>query len=118
MTFNPATVTPGSSPVTVDVTITAPTLSARGRPVARPLKGAPLLLALLLPLLGLQKVRRKLRRTSSRLLLVVVSLVGIGGLIACGKSGFFDQTPKTYSIVLTGTSGTTQHSTTINLTVE
>ncbi len=118
VTFNPATVTPGSSPVTVDVTITAPTLSARGRPVARPLKGAPLLLALLLPLLGLQKVRRKLRRTSSRLLLVVVSLVGIGGLIACGKSGFFDQTPKTYSIVLTGTSGTTQHSTTINLTVE
>jgi hypothetical protein len=118
VTFNPVAVTPGSSPVTVDVTITAPTLSAQGRPAARPLKGAPLLLALLLPMLGLQKVRRKIQRTSSPLLLALFSLVGIGGLIACGKSGFFDQTPKTYSIVLTGTSGTTHHSTTINMTVE
>ncbi|MGA3345174.1 MAG: putative Ig domain-containing protein [Terracidiphilus sp.] len=118
VTFNPTVVTPGSSPVTVDVTITAPPLSAQARLAARPLKGAPLLLAWLLPLLGLQKVRRKLRRTYSLLLLALFSLVGIGGLIACGKSGFFDQPPKTYSIVLTGTSGTTQHSTTINLTVE
>jgi hypothetical protein len=118
VTFNPTSVTPGSSPVTVDVTITAPTPSAQARLAARPRKGAPLLLALLLPLLGLRKVRRRLWRTGSLLLLALFSLFGIGGMIACTKSGFFDQTPRTYSVVLTGTSVTTQHSTTLNLTVE
>jgi hypothetical protein len=61
-----------------------------------------------------------LGRAMSVLLLVVAALTAVVGLSGCGSngSGFFTQAPQTYSLTVTGTSGTLSHSTTITLTVE
>lgn len=115
-TFDPSSVTLGDTSQTVTVTLTAATLAALKR-TGPGSKAAPFLVALVLPLLGLGRVRRRLGRGSRLALLVLLSLATITGLTACG-GGFFNQPPKTYTVTLTATSGTAQHSATFNLTVE
>jgi len=116
----PPAVTLGSSPQIVKVTITAPSLLAeQEKPMRGPRSAAPLALALVLPLLGLGAVRRRLRRDGWLALAALLSFIAIAGLSACvGGSGFFNQPPQTYTVTLTGISGTAQRSTTFNLTVE
>jgi hypothetical protein len=69
----------------------------------------------------------RIRRTGARLgrllcaLLVVMAGCGlVAGLSGCGStsSGFFGQPQQSYSIVVTGTSGSLSHSTTVVLTVQ
>jgi ABC-type transporter Mla subunit MlaD len=72
-----------------------------------------------LPLLGLGRVRRRIREGGWRMLVALLLLIGVAGLSSCGTaSGFFNQSPQTYTVTLTATSGTAQHSTPISLTVE
>ena len=116
----PLAVTLGNSPQIVKVTITAPSLLAeQEKPMRGPGSAAPLALAFVLPLLGLGAVRRRLHRGGWLALAALLSFIAIAGLSACvGGSGFFNQPPQTYTVTLTGISGTAQHSTTFNLTVE
>ncbi|MGB9230201.1 MAG: Ig-like domain repeat protein [Terracidiphilus sp.] len=120
ITFDPPAVTLGSSPQIVKVTISVPSLLVeQEKPMRDPGSAAPLALALVLPLLGLGPVRRRLRRGGWLVLTVLLSFIAMAGLSACvGGSGFFNQPLQTYTVTLTGISGTAQHSTKFNLTVE
>jgi len=118
-TFNPSSLTPGSNPTTVTVTLSAAGLAQAGRSGQHTGSTSPLLFALLLPLLGLGRVRRRIREGGWRTLIALLLLIGIAGLSSCGTgSGFFNQSPQTYTVNLTASSGTVQHSTPISLTVE
>jgi len=117
-TFNPASITPGSSSGSSQLSIqtaTATSISSvggrgSGWPVA----------ATLLPLFGLMLATRKARKrwmTVCVLLLAslgaVTALSGCGGGFALPGSG-----AKNYTITVTGTSGETQQSTTVQLKVQ
>jgi hypothetical protein len=81
----------------------------------------PLMLAIFLPLLGTRKLRRALRlqMKASALMLVVLGVLMVTGVTACGGGGgFFSQAPKSYPMTLTGTSGAVHHSATLNLTIQ
>ncbi len=118
-TSNPPSVIPGNNPTTVTVTLSAIGLAQAEEPRGTAGSAAPLLFALVLPLLGLGRVRRRIREGGWRMLVVLFLLIGVAGLSSCGTaSGFFNQSPQTYTVTLTATSGTAQHSTPISLTVE
>ena len=121
--FSPQTVTLGNSPVEVMVTLTALSLAAleppAGGPSNEPGNRAPLLAFVLLPLLGSAGMRRRLRRGGWLALVLLLSSIAVSGLSACGSSnGFFNQSPQTYNVTLTATSGTATHSSTFPLTLE
>jgi hypothetical protein len=81
----------------------------------------PVLLGLLLlPFAGkLRRAGKRLGRTISLLLLLAVGMTVMAGLSGCGSnSGFFGQQQKTYTVLVTATSGTLSHSTTVTLTVK
>ena len=117
-TFDPSSVILGDTSQTVTVTLTAASLQALERTGQRSGTAAPLVLALLLPLMGFGPARRRLRRSGRLALLVLFSCIAMAGLGACTGSGFFNQPPQKYSVTLTATCGADQHSTTFNLTVE
>jgi hypothetical protein len=74
------------------------------------------LLGILLPLFGIRLSRRTHKRPS----LYLTALLSLGIVLTisgCG-GGFFNLAPRTYPITVTATSGSLQHSTTVNLTVE
>ena len=74
---------------------------------------------LLLPLLGVRRIRRKIRalpKGISYCLAALVLLGGLGAVTGCG-GGYFGPAPQTFTITVTGTSGTLNHSTTVTLTV-
>ena len=111
-TYSPATVTPGSAGASSTFTVSVPKQSAAMRYGSK----TPLVLAVLLAPLAL------LRRTRSRpprlLLWLLLTLTSIGVVTGCGVGGYFSQTQQTYTITVTGTSGSLVHSTTATLTVE
>ena len=49
---------------------------------------------------------------------LLVSLATLGSALGCGVGGYFSQPQQTYTITVTGTSGSVAHSTTVTLTVE
>jgi len=117
-TFNPASISPGSTSASSQLTIqtTAPvtTASVGGRGSGWPIA------ATVLPLFGLLMATRRLRRRWIALcILAVASLGAVTALSGCG-GGFALPGSKgtSYSIVITGTSGNTQQSTTVQLTVQ
>ena len=79
----------------------------------------PLLAAVVgLPLLGLRQIgKRSPMRRGSMLVLAVLTLLPMLGLGGCG-GGYFGPTPQTYTVSVTGTSGSLQQSTTVSLTVQ
>ena len=114
--FSPASVPAGSGAATVALNIQLPVASA-----ARGLGGgfwgrlAPISLALLLlPLAG--RLRRGGRRLASVLLLAIAGMAGLSGCSA--MSGSLARSTQTYTVTVTGTSGSLSHSATIALTVE
>jgi hypothetical protein len=58
---------------------------------------------------------KRLRRARARLLMIVLMLVSVAGLNGCGSGGLADRSSQTYIITVTGTSGSTQHATTVTL---
>jgi Bacterial Ig-like domain (group 3) len=111
-TFNPTVVTPGAAGANTTLTVSVPQQSAAlhtGR-----LMPAALAL-LLLPFAWL----RRSRGSPYRLLLwMLLALGSLGAVSGCGTGGYFSQPQQTYTITVTGTSGTLVHSTTVTLTVE
>jgi hypothetical protein len=47
--------------------------------------------------------------------MIVLMLVSVAGLNGCGSGGLADRSSQTYIITVTGTSGSTQHATTVTL---
>jgi len=123
--FTPSTILAGTGAQQDVLTISVPPTTTVGK--VEPAAGfsgklPTLALALLLlPFAGrLRKNSKRLSRLLSILLLVVAGLTASIGFSGCGANigGFFGQQPQTYTVTLTGTSGTLSHSTTITLNVE
>ena len=120
-TFSPATLAAGSGSTTVTLSISIPqhAMLQHVSPFGKAF--APVALGmLLLPFSRrMRKNARRLARATSLALLLLAGLAATAGLTGCGTtSGFFAQQQQTYNIVVTGTSGTLTHSTTVTLTVE
>ena len=86
-------------------------------------KLAPLSLALfLLPLAGLRRGRKMWRKMLMVLVLLAGGLAATMGMTGCNlPSGYLGQTPKTFTITVTGTASslpTLTHNTSVTLTIE
>ncbi len=122
ITFNPGTIAANGGKQTVTIDIQTAALAKLESPsIGR--KIAPLTFALLLiPFLGLGRLRRQGRRLSklaSLLLLLICTLAG-AMLTGCGGGGSasFKTVVQNYTITVTATSGTVQHTAPITLTVD
>jgi hypothetical protein len=116
-TFNPSSVTPGSSSATSQLTIQTAASTARldRRGASWPLAAATL------PLLGLCFGGTRRRRWLTLCLLLFASLGTAATLSGCGGGfGIGNNLPaaQNYTITVTGTSGAEQQTTTVQLTVE
>jgi hypothetical protein len=75
---------------------------------------------LLLPLAGMRRrLGKSLGRTILTLFLLVAGASAMAGLSGCGTaSGFFGQPETTYNVLITATSGSLSHSTSVTLTIQ
>jgi hypothetical protein len=108
-----------NSGMTMQSAQTAGTLATPTTSTARTL--APLALALLLlPFAG--RLRKHSRRFSRLLTIAVLVLAGLGAtaaLTGCGSNpSLYTPTAHSYTVTLTGTSGTLSHSTTFTVTIQ
>src|SRR6266851_1301612 len=123
-TFTPASIAAGSGTTSVVLNIkTSSSLSAQNRlPQGDPTsshRGLPIALGML-GLAGLGVVRkhgRRMPRMWMVLLLCLGSLLPIAALSGCA-GGYFTLTPTTYSVSVTGTEGSIQHTATATLVVQ
>jgi hypothetical protein len=122
--FAPPSVATGSGSTPVAMTITAPPLfttssvrSPRGPASWRP--AAPAILALLLLPIGALARRRK---PIARLLILLVGLgaltTSLTGCLSNDTTGYYAQPPQTYTLTVSGTSGSLVHSLQVTITVE
>ena len=119
-TFSPATVAANGGPQTVTMKVqTVPTTAQKDNPFRR--GGAPLVLGfLLLPLLGTRRMRNsRLGRNLMLLLVITAGGIGLASLSGCGSNSGY-QIPKAqdYTITVTATSGTVQHTFNVTLGVD
>ncbi len=116
--FAPGTLTPGAGGTTSTMTVQtfAQTLTAMQRQQHIKSLEAAAAWASLLPLLGLRRVRRRLPRGLLMLLLCLASFGAVAPLTGCG-GGYFGPAPTSYTLTVTGTSGSLQRSTTVTLNV-
>lgn len=122
-TLSPTTLPAGSSLSSVTLTIQLPQQTAALHPdVHRDLKMVFTMFALLfLPFAGrMRRTAKGLRRTACLVILFVIGAGALVGLSGCGAktSGFFGQAEKSYTILITATSGNVSHATAVNLTVQ
>ena len=122
-TVTPATIAAGSGTTSVVLNVvTSSSLSAQNRlPKGSPMsqRGLPIALGML-GLFGLGVVRkhgRRMPRMLMLLLLLLGSLLPVAGLSGCA-GGYFTLTPTTYSVSVTGTEGSIQHTATATLVVQ
>jgi hypothetical protein len=114
-TFGPPSLTPGSSPASSTLTIqTAKTSAAMARrPSPWPLAGP------LLALIGFCFLPgRRRRRWITLFVLLLTSLGAFSALTSCGGGFGQGASATSYTITVTGSSGSAQQSTTVQLTVE
>ena len=105
--FSTPALSAGSGPATVTMTLQKATSSLAPSPFDR----LPLALGLLLPLLGVGRVRRRLRRLPrflGMLLLAALSLGAVSGLSGCGGAGIFAARKIPYTVTVIATEGTVQ----------
>jgi hypothetical protein len=111
--FNPASVTPGSTSASSTLTVTIPATASVVRPNLWPMATPVLAVLFMLPFRRWRKVWR------GKFLLLVAGLASLAcaaSLTGCGGGFGFIQS-QTYTLTITGTSGTDTHSTTVQLTV-
>ena len=114
-TFNPASITPGGSSATSALSIqtAAPVTTTAG-------SASGWLFAVAgVPMLGLLFAAKRGRRWVTLVLLLLASLGAATAMTGCG-GGFAlpGSSAKSYTIIVTGTSGAIQQSTTVQLTVQ
>ena len=121
-TFTPTTIAAGSGTTSIVLNVvTSSSLSAQNRVKGDPTSqhGLPIALGML-GLFGLGVVRkhgRRMPRMLMLLLLLLGSLLPVAGLSGCA-GGYFTLTPTTYSVSVTGTEGSIQHTATATLVVQ
>ena len=132
--FSPASVTPGASAAPTALTIhtvrgeTATLVDQHLRPGTRGTWtrgtwtrgwGTAALALILLPFPLSRRMRRAARRGPLWCaVLLLLSLGTVAGLSGCGAGGLFGQPQQTYTITVTGTSGSLSHAATVTLTVQ
>jgi sugar lactone lactonase YvrE len=122
-TFTPTTILAGAGATTVTLTIltanTAASVHEKPSPLA-PSSSDAWSLALLLPLLGAKRLRRRLQQMG-RLSIVLVAgfamSAAIAGLTGCGSNGPNYPPAKTYTVAVTATDIVTGAHTSTNLTL-
>jgi polygalacturonase len=117
--ITPTTVAAGSGATTITLTANVPAYASNQIP-ARPFgwPQAPFVLALVV-LPFSKRMRRSGRGLVLSVLLVLTASLAVGALSGCNAaSSSSSQTPQTYTVVLTGTSGTLAHSANVMLTVQ
>jgi YVTN family beta-propeller protein len=112
-TFTPAAVTPGASGANTTFAVSVPSQSSMA---SRTTSLGPAVFALLLlPLTCLKWYRDKPHRL---LLWLLIGLTSFTAATGCGEGGYFSLPQQTYTITVTGTSGSLVRSTTVTLTVQ
>ena len=118
--FSPPSVTPGSNPVETALAIQTTRTAAALNPPPRSWWGFPgLALGLLLPVCVSRRLRTAFRQNPlCSLALLLFSLSAVAGLAGCGAGGLFGHPQQSYTITVTGTSGSASHSATVTLSVQ
>jgi hypothetical protein len=118
ITFSPSTIAANGGTQTVTLTVqTAATAMEVSPATARKL--APLTLAfLLIPLLGVRRMRRQGSRLSRLATLLLLLSCTLAGVMMTGCGGVFTQVERNYTIMITATSGNMQHTAPVTLKVE
>ena len=120
VTFTPASVTPGSAGSSSTMTIQTPVQQAAGKtgPPLWPFT-APVFAAALLLFPSKRFRPGKKGRGVFMNLVCIIALFGLAvSTIGCGGGFALPSSAKTYTITVTGTSGSDTHSTTVTLTVQ
>lgn len=122
-TLTPASIAAGSGTTPVAFSVTAGTIVAALHPQPRPAHHSPLgyaPVALALMALPLAWFRRRKRFGSllASLCLLFAFTAGLTGCISAANSGYYGQTPQTYNLTVTATSGNLTRSTYLTLTVQ
>lgn len=121
-TFAPSPVPAGSGSTPVVLTVNAPPLisTSMNRPASAPWHHtAPAFLALLL--LPVAAFARRRKRLIHLLLLLVglgVASTGLTGCLTDTSTGYYGQPPATYTLIVSGASGTLVHTVQVSLTVQ
>jgi len=118
-TFSPATPLPaGGGTTKITMTVTTAAMVSNARPPS-PFERLPLALGLLLPLLGVNAVRRRqIPRFLALALFAALSLTPLAGLNGCSDAGLFAARKASYSITVTATEGTLQRATSVPLGIQ
>jgi hypothetical protein len=120
-TFSPASIAANGGAQTVTLTVKTTTQAKLDMPVS-PRGGMVVFALLFLPLAGTRRMRRvtrKLGRGTGVALLLLLSLGAVAGLSGCGGDGSHSSpTAKSYTIAVTATSGSAQHTTNFTLQVQ
>ena len=113
-TFQPTSVTPGSSPASSTLTIQTGTVQTAAAKLGWPL-AAPALAAF--GMFFIPGKRRK--RWITLAVLLLTSFGAVTAMTGCGGGFAYPKAPnQTYTVMVTATSGTVQQTTTVQLTVE
>ncbi len=120
--LTPSSVAASSGQQLVQLTIqtAAPTTTTADNVAPSPpwAKGAAVLTAMLLPFGVARHRRRWMGRSLAFALAMLVSVAAITGLTGCGFLGYAYQSPGSFVVTVTATSGSVQHSAAVNLTVQ
>ena len=115
--FEPSSITPENTAQESTLTIqTANQSAAKDFPRFFGLRSM-VALCILLPLVGLSRIRRK-GKYGFRLMLFAIAALAAASAIGGCEGGFFVQPPQTYSITITATSGPVTQSSDFKLTIE